>query len=70
MRILLARAIQPDSRISTEAIVGRFELRMLPGEDDRRPQPARGKGRSDGCKLDRLGTSADDQTYATRQRSP
>jgi hypothetical protein len=61
VRVLLAGAAKPFDREVREAEVGGIELRMLAGENQRRPQPALRKRMCQWCEFDRFGPGPDDQ---------
>ena len=70
MGVFLARAIEANSGVKVEAVVGRPKRGMLAGEDERRHQSTCGKRRRDGFDLDGFGTGTDNENYATGQLSP
>ncbi len=61
VRIFVAGAAQPVDRKIAETELRRVQLRVLPGEDDRRLESDFGKRIRDGCELDRFGPGANDQ---------
>ena len=70
-RVLLPRAMKLDRRQAGEAMVGGAQPGMLAGEDVARGLARRRQGMSEWRKLDRFGTSADDErNKITAQRSP
>jgi hypothetical protein len=69
--IALTGAIEPHLLVAAEPELGRIQGRVLPGEDQRGLQAARGERLGDGCKLDGFGPGADDQPYVgDKQPSP
>ena len=71
MRVLRSRTVQPRYLVSAEAVVGRVEVDVLAGENEARPDMARGERPGDGGKLDRFGPGADDEPDICRvQTSP
>ena len=70
-RILEPRAMKLDRRQAGEAMVGGAQTGMLTGEDEARDHSRRRQGMGEWCKLDRFGTSTDDErNKITAQRSP
>lgn len=70
-RILETRAMKLDRRQAGEAMVGGAQPGMLAGEDEARGHTRRRKSMGEWCKLDRFGTSADDErNKISAQRSP
>jgi hypothetical protein len=70
MGVAQALAVELHDGMAVEAEVHSIESRMLAGEDDQRRDSAPGKRVSNWCKLDRLGTRADDDDNGTGQPSP
>ena len=70
VRILLSRTIQPARVKPSEFEIGRFKLWMLPGEDQPRWNSVRIERLGNCGKLDRFGTSADDNNNRMGQPSP
>jgi hypothetical protein len=70
VRILLARTLQPELRKAIQPEIAGLKLWMLPGEDQPRRNTVRIERLGNGGKLDRFGTSADDDNYTIRQPSP
>jgi hypothetical protein len=70
VRILLARAVEPDLRKAIQPEIVRLKLWMLAGEDQPGRNTVRIERLGNGGKLDRFGTSADDDNYTIRQPSP
>jgi len=71
VRVGSAWAIEADGVKPFEPVLGGIEGAMLPGEDQARSQAARCERVGDGCKLDRFGPGADDESYVCRtQPSP
>jgi hypothetical protein len=62
VRIFLARAIEMLRRESAKAEFRGIELRVLAGHHQSDGDAERGQRMGDGCKLDRLGPGADDQS--------
>jgi hypothetical protein len=56
--------------MAIEAEVSGIKRRMLAGQDEQRRDSALGERICDRCKLDRLGTGADDDDNGTGQPSP
>jgi hypothetical protein len=61
MRVLFAGAMQAFGREAFEPMVLRIEPGVLPGQDERRRQPALGERGRDGRQLDRFRPGPDDQ---------
>ena len=59
--VFLARAAEPQFRIDPEAELIGIEIRMLPGEHERRRYAERAKRPGDGCQFDCFRPGADDQ---------
>jgi hypothetical protein len=70
VRILLARAVEPDLRKAIQPEIARLKLWMLAGEDQPGRNTVRIERLGNGGELDRFGTSADDDNYTIRQPSP
>jgi hypothetical protein len=61
VRVFVAPATEPLCRKSTQPEISRFEIRVLPSEDQRRFRAALRKRVRDRCQFDRFGPGADDQ---------
>jgi hypothetical protein len=71
VRVLLAGAVEPDRGIGVQPIVRGIERFMLPGEDQRRFEPALGERVSERGQLDGFRPGPDDQPYVREwQPSP
>ncbi len=68
--IVLSRAFEPGRRETVESVIGRVQLRMLPGEYQQRRKAAASEGQCYRLQLDRFGTGSNYQNYATGQPSP
>jgi hypothetical protein len=69
--VLGPAAVEPGDRQRTEPMLGRVEVRMLPGEDQPRGEPLQPERIGNGSELDRLGPGPDDQPDIRRmQPSP
>ncbi|CAN5203076.1 hypothetical protein BH24PSE1_BH24PSE1_07700 [soil metagenome] len=70
VRVPLSGAGEPDRIKGAEPVKLRVERRMLAREDECRRDAAGGQRMDDGCKLDRFGASADDDSDVLGQPSP
>jgi hypothetical protein len=63
MRVVLPRTAEIDPPELVQSELSRIELRMLPGQDDRRRDALRRKRMGDGLQFDGFRSGADDQPY-------
>jgi hypothetical protein len=68
-RVVESAAAQISRLMLGQAVVGRVESRMLPGENQPRTNAASGQRLGDGGKLDGFGSGADDQPYFGKTQS-
>jgi len=69
VRVLFAGAAEPVRRKPAESEIPGIEARMLPGEDERRRQPALDERGRDGRQLDRFRPGPNDQPDIGRTQS-